>query len=131
VKISRTILLSGLAFAAVAAGVVPMSLSRGRIGFGLGSLQAMAQNLGRRAVTGRVVDASDAPVAEATVFIKNLKTKAIRSYTADAAGRFRFAQVNMSEDHELWAEKGEKKSAVKTVSSWDTRTEFDCELKLK
>jgi predicted DCC family thiol-disulfide oxidoreductase YuxK len=70
-------------------------------------------------------------VAEATVFIKNLKTKAIRSYTADAAGRFRFAQVNMSEDHELWAEKGEKKSAVKTVSSWDTRTEFDCELKLK
>jgi hypothetical protein len=78
-----------------------------------------------------VVDSNSASVAEATVFLKNLKTKSIRSFTADAAGKFRFAQVNMAEDHELWAEKDGKKSAVKTVSSWDARKEFDCELKLK
>jgi len=131
VRISRTILLSGLAFAALAAGVVPMGLSGGpsRLGFGL--LEAQAQNLGQRVVTGKVVDANDAPVAEATVFLKNLKTKAIRSYSSDENGKFRFTQVNMSEDHELWAEKNGKKSEVKTVSAWDTRKLFDCELKLK
>jgi hypothetical protein len=37
----------------------------------------------------------------------------------------------MSEDHELWAEKGGQKTAVKTVSSWDARKEFEVELKLK
>jgi hypothetical protein len=37
----------------------------------------------------------------------------------------------MAEDHELWAEKDGKKSSVKTVSSWDSRKDFVCELKLK
>jgi hypothetical protein len=37
----------------------------------------------------------------------------------------------MSEDHELWAEKDGKKTAVKTVSSWDTRPNFEVELKMK
>jgi hypothetical protein len=37
----------------------------------------------------------------------------------------------MAEEHELWAEKDGKKSAVKTVSSWDTRKAFEVELKLK
>jgi hypothetical protein len=70
-------------------------------------------------------------VAGATVFLKDLKSKSIRSYTTTDKGRFRFVQVNMAEDHELWAEKDGKKSAVKTVSSWDTRKEFEAELRLK
>jgi hypothetical protein len=31
----------------------------------------------------------------------------------------------------LWAEKEGRKSAVKTVSSWDARKEFETELKIK
>jgi hypothetical protein len=131
VRISRTILLSGAAFAALTAGVVPSGLPGGQFGCGLGPAQALAQNMGQRAVVGSVVDASSGPVPEATVFLKNLKTKSIRSYTADASGKFRFTQVNMAEDHEVWAEKGGKKSGVKTVSSWDARKEFPCELKFK
>ena len=127
-RVSSTILLGGVVCAALAAGVVPLGLEGG---IGLGPVVVQAQNLGQRVVTGRVVDSSSASVTEATVFLKNLKTKSIRSYTTDAAGKFRFAQVNMAEDHELWAEKDGKKSAVKTVSSWDARKEFDCELKLK
>jgi hypothetical protein len=80
---------------------------------------------------GAVVDANSAPVASATVFLRDLKSKSIRSYTTNDKGRFRFAQVSMSEDHELWAEKNGKKTAVKTVSSWDTRPNFEVELKLK
>jgi hypothetical protein len=92
---------------------------------------AQAQNIGQRTVSGDVVDGNSAPVSGATVFLKNLKTKAIRSYSASSTGRFTFAQVNMSEDYELWAEKGSKKSATKTVSSWDARKDFETELKMK
>ena len=93
--------------------------------------QAQAQSLGQRNITGSVVEEASSPVAGATVFLKNQKTKAIRSYTSDKGGRFRFAQVNMTDDYDLWAEKDGKKSAVKTVSSWDARKEFETELKIK
>ena len=91
---------------------------------------AHAQNLGQRNVAGLVVE-GDSPVHGATVFLRNTKTKAIRSYTSESNGRFRFAQVSMTDDYDLWAEKDGKKSATKTVSSWDARKDFETELKLK
>lgn len=94
-------------------------------------IPAHAQNIGQRNVGGLVIDADSALVQGATVFLKNSKTKAIRSYTTASDGRFRFAQVNMSDDYDLWAEKAGKKSATKTVSSWDARKEYQTELKLK
>lgn len=126
-RLNRASLLAGVALAALAAGVVSMGSSAGLIGPPL----ARAQNLGQRAVLGSVVDANAAPVAGATVFLKDLKKKSIRSYNSAPDGKFRFAQVNMAVDYEIWAEKNGKKSAVKTVSSWDTRKEFETELKLK
>jgi len=114
-------------FAAIAAGVVPAGPAGGL----LSPTTAQAQNIGQRVVEGTVVDASSAPVIGATVFIKDLKSKLIRSFTSDPKGKFRFTQVNMAEDHELWAEKAGHKSAVKTVSQWDARKEFEAELKLK
>lgn len=92
---------------------------------------AHAQNLGQRNVGGLVVDANSAPVQGATVFLKDTKTKSIRSYTSSGNGSFRFAQVSMTDDYDLWAEKDGKKSATKTVSSWDVRKDFETELKLK
>jgi hypothetical protein len=111
-------------FALLVAGISPLSP--------LGSSSvARAQNLGQRSVAGTVLDANSNPVAGATVFLKNQKTKAIRSYTSDKDGRFHFAQVNMVEDYDLWAERDGHKSPTKTVSSWDARKEFETELKLK
>jgi hypothetical protein len=118
----------GTAIAVLAAGL--FSMHRGT-GFGLGPNEAQAQNLGMRAVSGYVVDADSKPVAGATVFLRYIKNKSIRSFTTEAGGRFRFTQVNMAEDHELWAEKDGRKSPVKTVSQWDARKEFETELKLK
>ena len=92
---------------------------------------AIAQNIGQRAVSGSVVDGNASPVSGATVFLKNQRTKAIRSYTSSKDGRFHFAQVNMSEDYDLWAEKGGHKTGTKTVSSWDARKEFEVDLKMK
>jgi hypothetical protein len=92
---------------------------------------AHAQNLGQRNVAGLVFDASSTPVQGATVFLKNQKTKSIRSYTSSSNGSFRFTQVSMTDDYDLWAEKDGKKSPTKTVSSWDARKDFQTELKLK
>ena len=108
----------------LAAGVVPLAPHGA-------TFEARAQNLGQRNVSGAVVDGDSALVAGATVFLKNQKTKSIRSYTSTKDGRFHFAQVNMAEDFDLWAEKDGKKSATKTVSSWDARKEFETELKMK
>ena len=126
-KSNRARLAAWAVFLALTAG--PISLTPHSNVFGVP--RAEAQNMGQRNVTGSVVDDTSTPVAGATVFLKNQKTKSIRSYTSDAKGRFRFAQVNMVEDYDIWAEKDGKKSAVKTVSSWDARSEFVSELRLK
>jgi len=132
--LKRKSLAAGVAIVALAAGLVPVGGKGTTSGVGswLEPQAAQAQNLvGQRVVAGRVIAADEAPVTGATVFLKNTKTKSIRSYSTDNLGHYRFTQVNMSEDLELWAEKDGKKSAVKPVSSWDSRKEFDTELKLK
>ena len=120
----RARVAAGVVFAVLAAGFVP-SASHSI------APTAAAQNLGQRNVTGSVVDADSALMTGATVFLRNTKTKSIRSYTTAKDGRFRFAQVNMAEDYDLWAEKDGKKSASKTVSSWDARKDFETELRIK
>ena len=126
-RLSRTSVLAAAAFAVCAAGMVPTGLPGGLFGPPL----AQAQNIGQRVVNGTVIDASSKPVSGATVFLKDMKTKLITSFASDPTGRFRFTQVDMGEDHELWAEKDGHKSAVKTVSHWDARKDFEAELKLK
>jgi len=113
--------LSLLAFGALSAGP----------GNALISSTAQAQNIGIRTVSGTVLDSNSQPVSGATVFLKNEKTKTIRSFDSIANGHFHFAQVDMSTDFDLWAEKNGAKSAVKTVSSWDARKDFISDLKLK
>jgi hypothetical protein len=131
VKLNRGNLAARMVFAVLTVALVPLMFRDSPSGSCSGPFCAHAQNLGERVVMGAVVDSNSAPVAGATVFLKDLKSKNIRSYTTTEKGLFRFAQVNMAEEHELWAEKNGKKTAVKTISSWDTRKEFEVELKLK
>jgi hypothetical protein len=120
----RIRLAAGVAAATLALGLV----SPVRYGF---LPAAQAQNLGQRVVDGMVQSADSAPIQGATVFLRNTKTKSIRSYTSAADGKFRFVQVNMSEDFDLWAEKDGKKSAIKPISTWDTRKEIYVDLTIK
>lgn len=125
-KIKSTTLIGFAAFAALAAGLAGIRTNSDS----MFSTDAQAQATGMRVVSGAVLDGDD-PVIGATVFLKNQKTKAIRSYSSTEKGHYYFAQVNMVDDFDLWAEKGGKKSAVKTVSSWDSRKDFITDLKLK
>ncbi len=126
-KISHAACLTALVLAFFAPGAVFTAASAGSMGPAL----AEAQNIGERVVKGTVFNEDSAPVSGATVFLQNEKTKTIRSYDTDAEGNFNFAQVDMSQDFDLWAEKGKLKSATRVVSSWDARTTWIGDLKLK
>src|ERR1700733_946965 len=125
----RTILILSSLMAAAALGMFPIGnpASRGV----LGPQFAEAQNFGQRTIQGKVIGEGDTPTEGATVFLKNLKTRGIKSFTSTANGSFRFAQVGMVDDYEVWAQLDTKKSAVRTVSSFDSRKQVEFELKLK
>jgi hypothetical protein len=126
---SKTSLIFSSLMLAVAMGLLPMGGST--LGGSLGPQTAWAQNFGQRVIQGKVIDDSATVVSGATVFLKNLKTRDIRSFSSTADGSFRFAQVGMVDDYEVWAERGKQRSAVKTISSFDSRKQLDLELKLK
>jgi hypothetical protein len=123
---SRASWLAAIASGLLALGVFPAT-STSALSAGV----AWGQNMGDRTVSGTILDVSAQPVVGATVFLKNEKTKAIRSYISTAGGHFRFSQVDMSVDFDLWAEKDSKKSVIRTVSSWEDRKEFILDLKIK
>ncbi len=125
-RIRRATLLAAALFSVLALGAIPGGPEAMLI-----APRAAAQNLGERTVSGTVLDAKSNPVSGAVVFLKNQKTKTIRSFTSIANGHFYFAQVDKDQDFDLWAEKNGRKSDVKTVSSWDSRTDFVSDLKLK
>jgi len=125
VKLMGTKWVASVAFGALAAVLIPMGSPNAA------PFAADAQNMGYRVVAGFVSEADAHPVDGATVFLKDLKSKNIRSYTSASQGHFRFASVNMADEQELWAEKDGKKSAVKSITPWDTSKEIEVELKLK
>jgi hypothetical protein len=107
--------------------------------FGLGSVALLAipatqlvaqQPQAQRVVQGKVVDKSDAGLKGATVYLKDGHTLAVKSYVASDDGSYRFGQLTQTADYQLWAELNGKKSAVKNISSFDTRAEFNITLKI-
>ena len=83
-----------------------------------------------RSVLGVVTDKSDKPVANAIVFLKNLRTNVVISHFSDAQGNYRFTGLDPNADYELRAEDGGEKSASRTISSLDSRKEMNLNLKI-
>jgi hypothetical protein len=119
--------ITGILLASSAFGLFPA----GNSGIPLGPQTAQAQNFGQRTIHGKTVDDTETPIGGVTVFLKNLKTRNVKSFTSLPDGDFRFAQVGMVDDYEVWAERGKAKSAVRTISSFDSRKDVQFDLKLK
>ena len=90
----------------------------------------LAQQQAQRVVQGKVVDKADAGLKGATVYLKDGHTLSVKSYIATDDGSYRFGQLTQNTDYQLWAESNGKKSAVKNISSFDSRTEFNITLKI-
>jgi hypothetical protein len=93
---------------------------------------AIAQQQAQRVVQGKVEDKADAPIKGAVVYLKDGRTLAVKSYLTADDGSYRFGQLAQNIDYQVWAEypAGGKKSAVKSISSFDTKTEFNISLKI-
>jgi len=74
-----------------------------------------------KTLTGSVTDKGDKPIPGAVVYLKNMKTLAVKSFFAEKDGTYRFPQLSLNIDYEVYAEKDGKKSSTKTVSQFDDR----------
>jgi Carboxypeptidase regulatory-like domain len=91
---------------------------------------AQSQQNAPRTVQGRILDKAGAPLKGATVFLKDGHTLAVRSYISGDDGGYRFAQLSQNTDYELWAESDGKKSAVRNISAFESKTQLNFDLKI-
>jgi hypothetical protein len=92
--------------------------------------QVLAQNV-QRIVDGRVDDKAGAAIPSAIVYLKNIKTLAVKSYICSADGKFHFGQLDQNADYELWAELNGKHSKTKHISSFSNQNTFNFSLTLE
>ncbi|MGA9564108.1 MAG: carboxypeptidase-like regulatory domain-containing protein [Candidatus Korobacteraceae bacterium] len=81
-------------------------------------------------LTGTVWDKSEKPIPGAVVYLKNMKTLAVKSYFADKDGAYRFPQLALNTDYEVYAEIDGKKSDTKSISQFDDRFNPTINLKI-
>jgi hypothetical protein len=97
---------------------------------------AQAQSVGNkslsslRELSGQVVNRGDMPLPQAVVYLKNTKTLAVKTYIADDNGNYRFPGLSPNIDYEVSAESKGKRSATKTLSSFDSRARAVMNLKI-
>ncbi len=95
-------------------------------------LPAAAQQRGpvQRVVQGRVLDQNDKVLSGAVVYLKDTRTMGVKSFITGNDGAYRFGQLASDTDYQVWAESSGKKSATKTVSSFDSKSQFVIDLKI-
>lgn len=83
-----------------------------------------------RTVHGSVLDKAENAVPSSVVYLKNLKTQAVKTYIADDTAHYRFSGLDPNVDYEIHAEHDDATSPTRTVSSYDTRRDIELTLKL-
>jgi protocatechuate 3,4-dioxygenase beta subunit len=93
-------------------------------------LHAQAKPAVRHSVDGTVVNAANAPVAGAVVYLENPRSLDIRSYLTDDQGHYHFEQISPQTDYEVWAEQNGIQSKHKFISQFSSHVNFHFQLKL-
>jgi hypothetical protein len=84
-----------------------------------------------RTLTGVVLDKSDAPVSNAVVYLKNMKSLAVKTVIAGNDGSYRFPELSPNVDYEVYAQREGKKSDTKVLSQFDDRQKANIVLRIK
>lgn len=83
-----------------------------------------------RALSGTVRDKNDSVLANAIVYLKNMRTLAVKTYITADDGVYRFNGLSSNADYEVYAEFNGARSDTKTVSSFDGRKSITYNLKI-
>jgi len=92
---------------------------------------AQDQDFGLKNLQGKVLDAKDASIKGAIVYLQNSRTSDVKTFISGDDGSYRFAALSADTDYTVWAAFQGKKSPSKTVSSFDTRKQVYIDLKIK
>jgi hypothetical protein len=94
---------------------------------------SLAQNIGQsvRVVQGIAQNAESLPQANAVVYLQDQKSLEVRTYITEADGRYRFGQLSSDVDYQLWAQFKGHKSRTKSISSFDSKKQFNFDLKIE
>jgi|SRR5579859_3579448 len=83
-----------------------------------------------RLLFGKVLDPQDNPLPDAVVYLTNTRTRAVKTYIVGADGAFRFPALSTAIDYEIYAQYKGHKSAAKSVSQFDDRSQVYIDLKI-
>ena len=83
-----------------------------------------------RTLTGTILDKNDKAVSSAVVYLKNTKTLAVKTYISQDDGTYRFPELSLNADYDVYAEKQGSKSKSKTLSQFDDREKPNINLQI-
>ena len=93
------------------------------------SAQGLEQSV--RVVQGMVQNSDGQPLANAVVYLQDQKSLEVRTFITEADGHYRFGQLSSDVDYQLWAEYKGRKSKTKAISSFDSKKQFNFDLKIE
>jgi hypothetical protein len=83
-----------------------------------------------RLLTGKVIDRGDTPLSGAVVYLADSRTHSLKTYITGPDGAYHFPSLSLNDDYEVYAQFNGKKSDVKTVSQFDTRSISNINLRI-
>jgi hypothetical protein len=84
----------------------------------------------QRIVHGKVENKSGEGIKGAVVYLKDDRSSAVKSAISEDDGSYRFVQLSLNTDYELWAQSDSKKSPTKSISSFDSKADITIMLKI-
>jgi len=93
-----------------------------------GRAQSLAQSV--RVVSGTAQNSDGQPQPNAVVYLQEQKSQQVRTYITEEDGHYRFGQLASDTDYQLWAEYKGHKSKTRSISSFDSKKQFQFDLKI-
>jgi hypothetical protein len=83
-----------------------------------------------RLLFGKVLDQDDNPLPDAVVYLTDTRTRGIKTYITGPDGTYRFPALSTTTDYEIYAQYKGRKSATKSISQFDDRSQVYLVLKV-